>query len=770
MKPLGVCLLIILLGGALRPAYGEDFTGKSVGTIQLQGLSRASEQMIRAKLEVQTGQPYNARAVARDIHRLYDLGFFSTIKVDAAESAGAVNITYIFEEKKVIDEVKIIGAKKLKPRAIKSAIQWKEGDSFTTEGYDTERQAVLKLYQSKGFPNASVEIIVEDVGPSRVRITYSIVEGRKARIHNITFEGNSVLSERKLKKVLKTKQAWWFLGGAYDEAKLEADLQKVVETYGNYGRLEATVTGTDFNYTPSGKGLDIVIHVAEGPEYTVQEVVAAGNEVYDKDEVERIIKVHAGDVHNAGQVTEDANLVTKGYRDSGYINAVDTPQVTLDRDAKTTHIVHQVTEGQLKYVKEVKITGNSVTRDDVVRRQVTQIPGDRFDGNELKATERQLKNTRFFDDEKTRLTLENIEDDERFANLLVNVEEGKTGNFNFGAGYSTEEKMSGFAELKLNNFDITSWPSFSGGGQQFSARVSLGEKRNQYNVSFTDPEFMGNPIAVGADLFNEQVKDRGDVNYTEETKGGQLRFGKILSPYVSVRMALRYEDNTTSHLPWYVYNAFYSERGGSTTVSNIWGIDRNTTDSNRDPSTGSKHDLQIQIAGLGGDNEFVKIEHDSIWYKSVGKERKWVLSLRMREGWASPYGDSEFVPLSDRFFAGGTNTVRGYRTYSIGPKKREYLFWGKESAVGGELRIVDNLEAKYKLTDTFRLYTFIDAGGVWDDTSDFDFGDIKTSAGVGFGVDVPKIGPIRIDYGYPLNPDSDQGHSGKLHLITGIRF
>ena len=769
MKPIGVCLLIVLFGGIVTSAYAQDNSGKTVGTVQLQGLSRASEQLIRAKLEVQPGQPYNPHAVARDIRRLYDLGFFSNIKVDAAESGTTLNLTYIFEEKRVIGEVKIIGNKKIKARAIKGAISWKEGDSFTTEGYDTEREALRKLYQSKGFPNAAVEIIVEEIGPSRVRVTYSIEEGRKARIHSIAFEGNTVLSERKLKKILKTKQAWWFLGGSYDEDKFEADLKKVVDTYGDYGRLEAAITGTDFNYTESGKGLDIVVHVAEGPEYKVQAVAMAGNEVFDNDEIERIVKVHAGDVHNRGQVVADAEKVAKGYRDSGYINATVTPQVTLDRTNKTTHVVHEVTEGQLKYVKEVKITGNSVTRDDVVRAQVAQAPGSRFDGAEIEQTKRQLQNTRFFDDLKTRVTLENIDDDDRFANMLVNVEEGKTGNFNFGAGYSTEEKMSGFAELKLSNFDIMSWPSFSGGGQEFRTKISIGERRTQYNVSFTDPEFAGYPVAFGVDIFNEQVKDTGDINYDEDTKGAQLRLGKILSPYVSVRTALRYEDNTISHLPWYAYNAFYADRGGSTTVSSIWGIDRNTTDSNRDPSTGSKHDLQVQIATPAGDNEFVKIEHDSIWYKSAGKDKKWVLSLRMREGWASPYGDSDFVPVSDRFFAGGTNTVRGYKTYSIGPKKREYLFWGRETAVGGELRIVDNLEAKYKLTDTFRLYTFLDAGGVWKDTSDFDFGDIKTSVGVGFGVDVPKIGPIRVDYGFPLNPDSDQGH-GKLHLTTGVRF
>jgi outer membrane protein insertion porin family len=163
------------------------------------------------------------------------------------------------------------------------------------------------------------------------------------------------------------------------------------------------------------------------------------------------------------------------------------------------------------------------------------------------------------------------------------------------------------------------------------------------------------------------------------------------------------------------------------------------------------------------------MEHDFTWYRALDEEKRWILSLRTREGWASEYGSSDFVPISDRFFAGGTTTVRGYDQRDIGPKVRQRLLWGDEVAIGGELRLVENIEIKYKLTKQFRLYGFIDAGGVWENSSDFDLGDIKYSAGLGFGVDIPKLGPIRVDYGFPLNPEDDQG-SGRLHMQTGLRF
>ena len=175
------------------------------------------------------------------------------------------------------------------------------------------------------------------------------------------------------------------------------------------------------------------------------------------------------------------------------------------------------------------------------------------------------------------------------------------------------------------------------------------------------------------------------------------------------------------------------------------------------------------MAGFGGDHEFVKLEHDSTWYRSVGSAEKVVLSLRQREGWMTEYGSSDYVPLQDRFYAGGTTTVRGYRNRDIGPKVREYRYWGDTFAVGGNVRLLTNLELKYKITEILRVYTFADAGGVWDD-SNIDLGDFRYSVGVGLGFNVPMLGPIRVDYGFPLNPDEDQSSSGRLHLATGFRF
>ncbi len=770
MKTKHVALGMMVLGLFAFAAVAQDAPAKTVDEVRFDGLVRVSDQAVRSRVESAPGAALDQGAVSRDVRRLYELGYFDKVDAGVVDESGKTVLVFKVEEKRVIEEVRIIGNKKIKDRNVRGALTLREGESFVPEAFDEERKAVLKLYEGKGFANTTVDAAAENVGPSRVRLIYTITEGRKARIREIEFEGNDAMSDRQLRKVMKTKRAWWFFGGKYEEDKFEADLAGIVDAYGDKGRLESEVAKTDVVYTDDGKGMKITVHVSEGPEYTMEAMDVAGNTVYDDDEMSGLVKVLPGDVHNKGQVARDARLLQKGLEDSGYVDAQVTPQVALDREKKTTSVVYDVAEGDLKYVRQIRITGNSVTKDEIVRRQMLLVPGERYDGAAVDRSKKRLDDTRFFD--SVRITLDETPDNagsDLFTDLNVDVEEGKTGTFNFGGGYSTEDGMGVYTELRLNNFDIANWPKFTGGGQQLRLKVNTGTRRDQYSLSFTEPEFLGRPISFGVDLFDESYLVRGGADYEEDSLGGQLRFGKSLSPYVTAQASFRVQETDISDLPWLINEEIKRQEGSSTTVSTRWAIERNTLDSRFDPGKGSTHSLAAEVAGFGGDHEFVKLEHDSIWYRSVGREEKVVLSLRQREGWMTEYGSSDYVPLQDRFYAGGTTTVRGYRNRDIGPKVREYRWWGDTFAVGGNVRLLTNLEMKYKITDILRVYTFADAGGVWED-SDFDFGDMRYSVGVGLGFNVPMLGPIRVDYGFPLNPDDDQSSSGRLHLATGFRF
>ena len=736
-----------------------------VDLVRLEGLEQVSEQLVRSQIEIHAGDLFSPHAVARDLRRLYELGFFSTIQVDLDTSVGQTIVTYRFREEQLIDQITIIGNDKLKTRDILSALSSREGDAFDPEAYAQERDAILELYASKSFLNATVDVTVEKVAPSRVHLIYAIQEGKKARIKNIHFKGNSALDDRALRGAIKTKRSFWKLRGKFDEDKFEADLRNILEEYANVGRLEADILYTDFSYSPNGKKLNITIAIDEGPEYRIGKLELTDNFVFDDQELNALLKTEMGAIHNKSQVTQDADAIQTKYRENGYINAHVSPQVILDHESETTHLVYRVRENNLKYIREIQITGNAVTRDDVARRQLLLSPGDRFDGTALRNSQNRLNSTGFFD--AVRFTAEDVEENDRFSDLLIDVEEGGVGTFNFGGGFSSDTNANVFAEIRLHNFDITNWPTFSGGGQQLSTRFIIGDVRSQYSVSFTDPEIAGYPISFGVDFFDESFRTRGGSSFRQDSQGARLRLRKALSPFVAVYTALSFREVQLSALEPFFAPELNPLRDPGSTLSLIVGLTRNTTDLFGDPGEGARHDLSLEFAGLGADNDFLKLQHDSTWYFPIDKDKEWVFSFRTREAWAEPSNETKFVPIQDRLFAGGSTTLRGYDTRDVGPKA--LLTDGRREAIGGEFRVLATAEIKHRLNDILRVYTFTDAGGVWLNADDFDSNDLRYSIGIGMGFNIPALGPLRIDYGIPLNPDEDQG-SGRLHLNTGFRF
>jgi len=379
-------------------------------------------------------------------------------------------------------------------------------------------------------------------------------------------------------------------------------------------------------------------------------------------------------------------------------------------------------------------------------------------------------NTEYF--EEVRITPERFEDSslytDLYTNLMTNVEEGRTGNFLFGGGFNTEEGVGGFVEVSLDNFDMLNPPRFSGGGQKLSLRLNIAVQRSQYTLGFTEPELFGYPIAGGFDVFNETNNISGGATYNENTVGGQLRLGKAFSPYLTARASFRAEQTDVTGLPR-VNRGIQEQSGKTLTLSTNWQLERNSLDSYRDPARGALHVLSTTLAGFGGDYNYWSLEHDSTWYLPLDAEERWILSFRVREGFVTAYASTGKVPLLARMYVGGSNTVRGYAQRGIGPKERENFFSNSTFAVGGNMRAIANLELKYKITKALRLYTFFDSGGAWEYLKDVNPKDLRYSVGLGLGIDIPFMGPIRIDYGFALNPDEDQ-RTGRLHLMTGIRF
>ena len=743
----------------------------TINEIELQDLTRVSESLIRSQLESRVGEPYSPRAVARDIRRISNMGYFTNVEVYLERRGTNTVLIYRFIEERTIAELVIAGNKKIKEREVRSVLNHQEGDAYFEDAFEGELEVLLDLYQNKGFLNATIDITTEELGDTGMRVSYFITEGRRARITKLRFNGNESMSDRKLRRKTKSGDGFLFFNARYKEDVFEKDLETIVAEYGNIGRLEARILNTEFDYSRGGKRVQIIFDIEEGPEYTMASLGVDGNAVYTEDEMLELVEVKPGEVHNKGQVEADAQVLQELYGDSGYLDARAEPLVTLDRENHTTNVIHQIREGELKYVGAVTITGNAITKDEVIRRNILLEPGNRFDGSLLDTSMNRLGQTQYFED--IRRTYEAMED-ERFINLLVDVDEGKTSNFNFGAGLNTDTGIGGFGELRFNNFDITNPPTFSGGGQAFSVMANVGDYNTEYRLSFTDPQFAGYPLSVGFDLFDTRYESRGGSDFIIEQQGGRVRLGKRLSNTITARTYVSYADVSITNLETFVAPELRVLQDPSDTLLWGWSVSRDTADHYLDPTSGSRIEFYNEWVGLGGANEFAKVGSDATFFFKVPGSKKWTFSIKNRTDYAETLGDTEYVPLSERFFAGGSTTIRGYDSRDVGPKAKTFRrYKGRtyidKEAIGGEFRVLNTLEFKYKLNDTLRIYAFGDGGSAWMDVSDVEFDDLKYSVGMGFGIQVPFLGPLRIDYGYPLNPDDDQG-SGRLHLQTLIGF
>lgn len=748
-----VALVFLMLSPSVGLSQSEE--GLPVVSVDIVGNRAVSAQLIRAQIQVREGRPFTRTEVQEDIRRLFSLGYFSDIKVDIKREGEGLAVTYLVTERKMVKEVLILGNNNVNESDITDATSLKRGQTYIPKSIEKDIAVIRNLYRSKGFSKASVSASYREISPTEVEVVYEITEGRKARVRYITIENNHAFTDRFIRKKMRTKaRAFWF-GSLFDDAVFENDMKLIKELYASHGYVDAEVTAADVEFFNEGERVRIKVAVEEGEQYFVDSVEVEGNVIFTDERLLSLAKTKPGDVYHDKRAEQDAKKIQDFYSDQGYILASAKPRIDIRREEKKAAIVHRITERDLVYVSKIDIKGNVKTKDSVVRRELNILPGERFHGGKIRRSRQKLLNTRFFED--VYIDTE-TSDEDNHRDLVFEVVEGKTGNFNFGMGYSSNDAFIGQVEVVQNNFDLLNPPTFTGAGQRFSLAVNPGTVLNEYRLGIMDPRFLGYPFAGGFDLF---YVDREYDEYDQEYYGTGIRLGKRITDNSNVGLnynIIRYDiSNVDDDAP----ESIKQEVGTRTKSSLAGSLTHDTRNSVFDPETGHKYKGVIELAGgpLGAETDFVKLVVEARWYRPL--IWKAVLLQRVEIGLAEEYGDSDFVPIFDRFFAGGSNSVRGYDYREVGPRV-------DDDPVGGKAKIEGTLEISYPIIDMIKGHVFFDFGQVWAEVEDFGKHRINTSVGLGVGLRTP-VGPLRLDYGFPLNPDDDQG-SGRLHFTTGISF
>jgi outer membrane protein insertion porin family len=751
--------------------------------IQYAGPATLSRQRILSNMKTTVGQPYSEQTVEDDVRALYATGLVTNVRIYGEPLPDGVKVIVVVQTRVTLTEVAVQGNEALKTKRIRRELNLKTGAPLDEQALEQARQKVVELYQKRGFPDTDVQYKI-DVNEERgtARVTFAISEGRKAVVKRIRFVGNTVLTSKRLRKEMKTKEnnILGFVTGAgrLNNQQLDSDVQKIKELYQDNGYADIQVTDVRIDRLDK-KNVAITIYLNEGPQYHVGTVTIAGLHIVTEPNFRRVIKVTEGKVFSPQKLQKDIKSVEDAYGVAGYADAKVNVETTPAGPA-TVNLSYKVDEGIQSFVEHINISGNSRTKDKVIRREIVLSPGDVFDTVRVDISKKRLEGLQYFERVDTYASDTGVPGRK---DLNVVVQEKRTGNLNFGLGFSTTDGLLGFAELSQGNFDITNWRTFTGAGQKFRARVQLGTQTKNASIELSEPYFLDQRLAVGGRLFFDEF-NYYSTEYDQRDYGFDIFARKPITNFLSMKLDYTiqeidiYNINTSTITPELLD---LIRLGGESNLESraTLGFTYDTRDSAFLTRKGTRIDLSTYVSGgfLGGSVQIYGLDVDVSQYFHLPYDTILLLNGEIASvvNWST--NPNTIVPVFDRLYTGGANTLRGFRFRDVGPKDFE------GNPVGGNTLVRYTIEYTIPIIERVRFAVFYDAGYVNPGSWSFSpqkvvppgappgkfSGGFNQDIGVGVRLDLP-IGPIRLDYGYPIQEDQFSSRSGQFQFSVGYQF
>lgn len=742
-----------IVAAVVLAAQGAFAEGEKISDVQVRGNRRIDTAAIINAVKLKAGDLFYVEKVDADVRAIYRLGQFQDVKAETEKADGGVVLVYTVVEKPIIREIMIEGTKKISTDKVREALGLKTNSIFSQKELTQSTKKVKKLYTDEGYYLAEVDVRSEKRSDTDVKVIVSITEGDKVFIKTIRFEGNRSFPDKKLRSVMETKEKWflsWLTGsGTYKDEVLKNDANLIADLYFNNGYVNVKVGEPEVKLLDDRSGLAVTIGITEGDQYTTGSIGFKGDLLEKEEVLAQGLRLKRGEIFNRANLRADVLGLTDLYADKGYAFTNVTPISKINPDQKTVDITFDFEKGEKVFIDRITVLGNTKTRDKVLRRELKVIEGDNYSSTGLKKSKQNLMNLGFFEDVNI-TTAKGSADNKLDVN--VEVKEKPTGTFSIGAGYSSLDGLIGQGSVSQGNF--------LGLGLKANLSASLGGKSSTYNVGLTDPYFLDTRWTLGADLYRTE---RYYLDFRRRATGGDIKAGYPLSDTMRTLWMYKYEDKK-------IFDINTSSEGiipetTSTTSSISANLTRDTTDFRLDPTKGMVNNISIEVAGLGGTSRFIRYFGDT----SLFFPMKWntVLSLRGALGYIQGIGKD--VPIDERFFAGGINTIRGYEGRSISPYKRTTS--GQPTYIGGDKEAIFNLEYTFPLLKDAGLkgVAFVDAGNVYDKGVNM-FSGFRMSYGAGIRW-VSPMGPLRLEYGIPINPrDGIDKTSGRFEFSIGSFF
>jgi len=722
----GLVLLLIAIG----ISEGSE---EIIYKITVLGNVKVEEGVIRRAVKSRERGPFSADQVREDLRAIFNLGYFSDVQVDIKATPKGREIIFIVMEKPSIKEILITGNQKVKLDDIKEKVTLTTRSILNLEKVKENSEQIRRLYFSKGYYGVKVEHKIDYLETNEVVVTFQIEEGVKGHIKKIVFKGNKRIKSSELKKIMQTKQRNIFSiitkTGILDEDILKNDIQIITAYYIDNGYLDVKILEPRIDLQDP-KRIQIEIEIGEGSQYRIGDIDFKGDVLTTKEDLFRTIKVKRNDIYSTSAIRRDIHTLTEKFSNQGYANVEVSPLTATDAQNLLVHLTFEIEKKRQVSFEKIQVVGNTKTRDKVIRRELQVAEGELYSATGLSKSRDRLKRTGFF--KEVELTTSRGSTEEK-TNLEVKVEEAPTGALSLGIGYSSIENVIGQASISDRNL--------FGLGYHGLLKFRLGSETSDLRFSFTDPYFLGYNFAGGIDLYHE---NREFDTYSYRISGGDLRFGKELTETLRADILYKLEKIKVSDVTTDASRYIKEQEGKRLTSALSFTLSMDTRNDFYNPTKGGRHSLYIQNAGgiLGGDNYFVKGVADTSWFFPL--PLKMVLNLRGRVGWIEPYGGRK-LPIYEKFYVGGLNTVRGFEYGMAGPYDENKEPLGSEKMVSFQSELIFPLASEIGL----KAAIFWDVGKGFDRFKDIT--PLKTGAGAGIRWFSP-FGPIHIDLGINLNP------------------
>lgn len=749
MMSLGRILLFLFFAFFLFPFRTPAQEGQQpvlVKEIAVQGNRRIQEAVILGRVQTKVGSPFVPARLAEDIRNIFALGFFDDVQLQVEDFEGGAKIIFMVAERPLIRDIEFVGNRRIGTSTLQEKIDLKLGTVYNPVDVQKAVSTLKDHYEEEGYFEVQIAPETERVAEGDVKVVFRITEGRRITIERIVIEGAKGLTPRLIKRVMATQERQFFiLRGIVQRQRVEEDMERILLLYNDYGYIQARVEGHEISVDEKRARVTIAIKIVEGPQFTVGSVGVTGTNVLPVEEVRRQVKLAPGDVFSRSKLRESVEGIRDLYSSIGRASVDVGPITSQDPAARKVNLTLEITEGPEVFVERINISGNVRSQEKILRREIPMAEGDLFTSQKLDRARQRLVNLGYFETVKASTAPGSAKD-----KIAVNIEvtERPTGLFSLGGGYSSADGFLGLIDLSQRNF--------LGKGWEVSLRLRGGARTQQGVVSFTEPWLFDRPLSAGFDLFNNR---RVFLDFTVDSLGAGLRLSHPFLEFWRGHLNYRLSRDEISDVSDQASTVLTSEEG--TTITSLIGgaVTRDTRDNVFATTKGGLLSLATDVAGLGGDNKFLKTVGSISYFHPVF----WgtVLSGRVEAGYGFGFGDQD-LPLFERFFLGGPNSIRGRKARQISPVD------ASGTRIGGTSEVLLNLEHVIPIGFGIRLATFFDAGNVYGFTKDFDPTDTREAAGVGMRWQSP-FGPIRLDWGYNL--DRRKGESPtEFHFSVGSTF